>query len=62
MSHADQKNGVCHFCSEEIPVDDLREIDCGQPDITHVCDGCYEDIKSEYGIIGDGGYFSNEDY
>ncbi len=50
-SHGDQRNKLCHWCKEEIPADDLRSIDCGLPNITSVCEPCYEDIKFEYGIV-----------
>ncbi len=44
------RNGNCGFCGEEVPVDDLREFDLGT-DIKNVCSACYEELKSEYGLI-----------
>ncbi|KKK42507.1 hypothetical protein LCGC14_1588290 [marine sediment metagenome] len=48
---AEQRKGNCQSCGEEINIDDLRSIDFGDPIINRVCDFCYDEIKSEYGLI-----------
>ena len=58
---AEQKNGICKWCGEEISVDELKSIDFGGLVVNCVCDFCYEEIKSEYGIVGDGDYFKDND-
>lgn len=48
----EQKNSNCSLCGEEVPVDDLRPNDFGVLGLYDVCSACYEELKSEYGIIG----------
>ncbi len=52
----EEKNRICDWCSEETTHDDIKMFDLGINQI-YVCSGCYEDLKSEYGIIGDDGLY-----
>ncbi len=49
---AEQKNRSCKWCGEEVPVSNLKYFDTCTSLIL-VCEGCYDDLKSEYGIVGD---------
>lgn len=52
MSADEQRNGTCSWCGEVVPVDDMRDNDFGVLGLHKVCSPCYEELKSEYGIIG----------
>ncbi len=47
----EEKNGICNWCGDELPIEDLKDNDFGVLGLHKVCCGCYEDLKSEYGVI-----------
>ncbi len=53
---AEEKLVNCNWCSENTTIEDIRLFDLGT-EIIKVCSGCYEDLKSEFGIIGESNYF-----
>ncbi len=58
--HGDRRNFLCEWCSEELESDEVMTFDLGTK-LINVCEGCYEDLKSEYGLIGEENVFDMRD-